>query len=300
MGYTVGEKNTAEYAEITAHRQYAPPTGAPTVEIHWSIQGGGSPFRVDLDSLWTRARPVLIAGVDVLALPPEDMLVHLCVHASQHHVFGFGLRPFCDIAETMRHYQSAIDWEQLVFLTRQWGASRCVHLTLYLAKDWLSAAVPDAVLAQLGSGPPDPGVVAWINARVFTPQAEGGDPLPANQGAGPVSNPWGRIHTSTNTLEKLCILLEACFPPPKVLAGKYALSSGSWRAYLYYPIHLRDLAMRHTRRAWQLLHHDAEAELWIARQVARIERETRWAEYLAWQEWLGAPDGPESGPIDGA
>jgi hypothetical protein len=291
LDYSVDEGNSPESEERDAHRIYAPPKGGPILEVHWNPQAGRSPFAVDVGELWARAQPVTVTGTDALSLAPEDFLLHLCLHASHRHVFDFGLRPFCDIAETLRHYGDDLDWEQLVLLTRQWGASRCVHLTLYLAKVWLAAAVPEMVLSQLGPGAPDAKVLAWVTTRVFASQPAGEDREQFDRVSGPVSNPWARLYVSRNLLEKLRVFVGACFPPPKVLADKYALPSGSWRAYLYYPVHLRDLAVRHARRAWQLLHHDAEADLWITREAARIAREARLAEFLAMQEWLGAPDG---------
>ena len=51
-----------------------------TVEPHWNIVYPTSPFKMDIAGLWVRARPATVAGVEVLALSPEDLLLHLCLH----------------------------------------------------------------------------------------------------------------------------------------------------------------------------------------------------------------------------
>jgi hypothetical protein len=80
-----------------------------TVEPHWNLFHPTSPFRTDVDGLWARARPATIAGVEVLAVSPEDLLLHLCLHTVHKHSLGSGLLSFCDIAETVRHYGPRAD-----------------------------------------------------------------------------------------------------------------------------------------------------------------------------------------------
>ena len=143
MGYTPDEKNTAELAERCVHFTYKLPREGLCMEIHWNIQLSNSPFNVDVDGLWKRTRPAMIAGVRVLALSPEDLLLHLCLHTAFRHLFGqSALRSLCDISETIRHYQDQIDWEQVRHRAHQWGIGNCLHLTLHLASKLLGAAVP--------------------------------------------------------------------------------------------------------------------------------------------------------------
>ena len=76
--------------------------GAPPVEIHWHIVSPDSTLSVDVRDLWDRAVPARIAGVEVLVFSPEDLLLHLCVHATYQHLCEFSARPSCDLAETIR------------------------------------------------------------------------------------------------------------------------------------------------------------------------------------------------------
>jgi hypothetical protein len=81
------------------------------IEIHWTIVTPTGPVRIDAAGLWDRAQPATIAGVEVLALSPEDLLLHLCLHTSHRDGFKVGLRPFSDIAETIRRFRNETDPE---------------------------------------------------------------------------------------------------------------------------------------------------------------------------------------------
>ena len=82
--------------------------GDLALEIHWTIAPPAGPARVDAAGLWDRACPANIAGVDVLALSPEDLLLHLCLHASYSESLGAGLRPFCDIAQSIHRFRGEV------------------------------------------------------------------------------------------------------------------------------------------------------------------------------------------------
>ena len=121
------------------------------IEIHWTIVPPNAPVRVDAAGLWDRAHPVTIAGVEVLALSPEDLLLHLCLHFGCDNRFG-GLKSLCDIDETIHHFGGKMGWALVVHLAREWEASRYVGLTLHLARSMLGAGVPDEVLERLTPG----------------------------------------------------------------------------------------------------------------------------------------------------
>ncbi len=77
-----------------------------SIEIHWNLVQEALGLHVDIRDVWKRTRPAQVAGVEVSILSPEDLLLHLCIHAADH-AFGLGLRPVCDLTETLRHDQGA-------------------------------------------------------------------------------------------------------------------------------------------------------------------------------------------------
>jgi len=131
-------------------RRHLPPVVVRglAIEIHWTIASPTGPVRINAAGLWDRARRTTIAGVEVLALSPEDTLLHLCLHFCYQHRL-VGLRSLCDVAETLRRFRGEMDWTQVVERAREWRASRYVGLTLHLARSVLGAGVPDDVLERL-------------------------------------------------------------------------------------------------------------------------------------------------------
>ena len=122
------------------------------IEVHWNIEDDDSPFAIDVDGLWRRAYPVQIAGASALAPAPEDLLLHLCLHASYNHgwlQFEAGLRPLVDIAATLQHFTQRIDWDVFSRRAFDWKVQRCAWLTLTLAKGLLGADVPERVVTAL-------------------------------------------------------------------------------------------------------------------------------------------------------
>jgi hypothetical protein len=137
------------------------------IEIHWRIGRPTGSIRIDTAGLWDRARPATTAGIDVLALSPEDLLLHLCLHFGHQNGLKV-LRALCDTAEMIRHYRTEIDWVQVIDRAREWGATRYVGLTLHMARTMLAAAVPDATLESLVPGGLDPKVLAVASETVIS------------------------------------------------------------------------------------------------------------------------------------
>lgn len=138
-----------------------------TIELHWTIENPNPAFRIDVNGLWERARPVSIAGVEAMVLSPEDLLLHLCLHTSYHHAFCFGLRPFCDISATIHHYQNEIDWKQIELRAHEWGVSTYVHITLWLTRELLGVTVPEALIKSLEPSDFDTHMVDLAKNQIF-------------------------------------------------------------------------------------------------------------------------------------
>jgi hypothetical protein len=145
--------------------------GIARIEIHWNITGPLDPHTIDPAELWHRAVPWSRGSVSALGLCPEDLLLHLCFHASFHHHFRYvGLRPCCDIATILLERGPSIDWTQLIQRARAWSWTRGVYLSLRLARDLLGAAVPDSALHALHPTGVDSRVLHAAADQVFAPR----------------------------------------------------------------------------------------------------------------------------------
>jgi hypothetical protein len=292
LGYT--RENDEESAEICAHVVYVMPRDRWRVEVHWHIEGWNtldhqpSPLAVDVDGLWRRAERTTLVGVECLALAPEDLLLHLCVHLSAHHGFcSNGIRSLCDIAEVARHFGADLNWDDVRDRARVWGAANCVYVCLRLARDYLAAPVPDAVLTGLPATPCPPEVLDWALARVSVAEDATLQPHaapPAEQSA-PLSN-WGRLRAAHDPAERLGVVARALVPPRQEIAWLYNVPSGSRRVYLHYPLHWSRLVLNETGRLWRLLRREAATESWVAQEAQRAGEERTRRAQCATIDWL--------------
>jgi hypothetical protein len=259
IGYSSPRQNEIQVA--CAKHHHLPPLvkqGTVPVDIHWTIGHPSSPFQIDIEGLWKRAQPATIAGIKVLVLSPEDLLLHLCLHTAFHHLFRSGIRPFYDILETIR--QSEIDWEQIPPRANQWGATNSVYLTLYLAKTLFRASVPNEILDRLKPDNFDPQIVSWAKARLFDKRAY--PPTTLIQ-----------FWKSNSYLEKANLFLKRVFLSPEEMAQLYpVLHNSPKKLYFYYLVRLKELFLHHGCRTWLLLRRNKD----LVNQAEQTEQLTDW------------------------
>jgi hypothetical protein len=234
------------------------PGGFP-IEIHWTIESPTEPFEIDVDGLWERARPAVIAGVEVLVLSPEDLLLHLCLHTSFHHQFVQGLRSCWDILKTVGHYGPQIDWEQVRHRSRQWGVEKYVYLTLYLVRELFGAAVPVQVLASLKPNHFEPRLIALARQEILT------GPTPTATVSPTFARMWGTMRVR----EKASLLAKTVFPSRKAMGRTYPEARDSRWSYRYYPVRWKDLLLKYGRSVWRLIRRDVAVAALVQREQER-------------------------------
>ncbi|MBM2840101.1 MAG: hypothetical protein HW412_629 [Bacteroidetes bacterium] len=248
----LGYVHTETKPPVTSPHHLTPfvKSGEAAIEIHWTIPPSDL-FRIDVDGIWERSRTATISGVATRVLGPEDLLLHLCLHASVHHRFGIGLRPLCDIAETVRRYESELDWDELQQRSRGWGAVTAVYLTLRVAAELVGAAVPKTILERMMPRGFDSRLVDWAKTQVFTRSEE----LRDNTAMSPrLAGFW-----QSSFLGKARLLLKAAFPPTDELARIYRVPPRSMRVFWYYPVRLKDLITMRGEAALRLARGDKQA-----------------------------------------
>lgn len=209
-------------------------SGATDVEIHWHIISAEATPTVNIDELWERAVPARLAGVDVQVLSPEDVLLHLCVHATCLHFCEFSARPWCDIAETIRHYGQGLSWDTVIERAGRWRGRRGTYLALRLAKDLLAAGVPNEVLLALKPADLEErivGIAMRQRHRVRMPTAV------------------AQVMSQHGGLERLRTIWRRVFLPKNMLADAYNIRRSDRLPYAIYATRLRDMVKRHWRTA---------------------------------------------------
>ena len=220
------------------------------VEIHWDFVTEGFSLRVDLQELWNRTKPATVAGVGVAAMSPEDLLLHLCIHASDH-VFEMGLRLLCDITETLRRNQREIDWVCIQHRADMWRVNNCAYVNLWLAKKLLGAPIPENWLDMLESQESDQRYLTLAENHLFAC-------VEKPEQASLASRNTIQVWSAKSMLDKLAILFRRIFVSRQVMAMKYHVHPNSLRVFLYYPVFLKGLLQKHGRLGWHFIRHDAQ------------------------------------------
>jgi hypothetical protein len=238
--------------------------GVAAVEIHWSLIHPNQNESLDLEDIqgiWDRAKPIHLGSRQLLSLSPEDLLLHLCLHTSYLHHFEFGLQPSCDIAWTINHFGTSLNWGHLIERTCDWGWERGVSLALRLAHDLMRARVPEAAWARLKKEENAEHMVALAKEQIF-----------ANPNAIRVSKNFAHFWEETSLRGRVGRLLDRIFLTPEIMAIHYPMGSNSLNRYWYYLVRLWVLLRRYTRLGWQLLQGNAA----LAENIKRKDQLTRW------------------------
>jgi hypothetical protein len=137
------------------------------VEVHWTIELPDSPFPIEVESLWRSAVPITLDGAPTAALPCEDLLVHLSLHAAFHHGYDIKLKHLCDFHSLVTNAPTPMDWRRVSAIATAWRGSRLVYTTLLLARDMLGTPIPAEALDSLAHEPVDAEIVPIARAHIL-------------------------------------------------------------------------------------------------------------------------------------
>lgn len=251
-------------------REGASPLGFP-IDLHWELETNVLPLRIDTSDLWRRAVPATIAGAEVLVLSPEDLVLHLCVHLANHHLFRYaGLRTLFDIRECVGRYGSSLDWGMLTRTALGWRAGNAVFVTLSAAKDLAGAEVPQSVLERLEPDGVYEDVMAWACSRMFD--------VPGFEEEPELSPNFCMLFDPGSPRRKLKRLLDLVFPSKEVVSKRFDVKYGSGSNYLHYIVRLREALPAYGRAVRGMVRRDEKVAEWVERQ--------RWSSNL--KKWLSA------------
>lgn len=265
------------WAKHLATEHHLPRFGKPDVvagvEIHWTITHPKQSYTITLDELWSRVVPVTLAGVEVLGLCPEDLLLHICEHATYHHQCLQRMRFLCDIDALVRHYGGSLDWAQVQQRAQDYHWAKGVHLALLLAQQLLATPVPSTVLRQLQTDGFNAQLTNLAIDLFFTEQT-----ITAS-----VSYDFAKLSMATSWAEKAKIIGRRLWLPRQIVAHAYAIPRQSPKLYFYYLVHYKNLLLRYSGKLWRLWRKDPVLLCIISSNLALTDRKT------ALSQWLEQP-----------
>lgn len=227
LGYT---QNISAWENMSKTYHHLPPftnKHGAMIELHWDIVSPDCPITVDVDGLWERVCLITVDDVEVRAFGPEDLLLHLCVHACYHLQFGLDLTPLCDVAGLIKTAGNKIDWQIVIERATRWGGNKCVYLMLLLVQELLGAAPPDNIMSALKPDDYQPRFFDEALEQIF-------DVSPASQMMGIGIGKLSRIREMKGIKGKMSALLKEAFPSRENMARISAASGPSRNIYLHY------------------------------------------------------------------
>jgi hypothetical protein len=262
-GYTT--PRTESIAEACA-RDHSLPTllqaGTYPIELHWTLATPADEVPLDLEGLWDRAQRVTVYGESAYVLAPEDTLLHICLHATVHHLFDQGLRPLLDLVALLDRHGTTLDWNAVVARARAWDLERAVYLLLALARREADAVISDDVFTRLQPG----GIPSAVQDAARAQLLE----LPF---LGDVSTRSVAVASSGPRQ-----LWDYVFSTRTAMAREYDARRHPLRLTRYYVARVQDLVGRYGRVAWQLVREDRGR---LAAATGRVRREQMLRGWLA-------------------
>lgn len=251
LGYTHLAADAARMKSTTPH--HLTPfrkNGCTPIEVHWTLPSMGA-FENDDGEIWARAHTATIGGCDARVLSPEDLLLHVCIHASLHHRFGLGLRPLADVAAIADRYGDVLDWNKVRAYAGEWRFITGVYLTLQLAKESVGAKISDAILLAMRPSDFNNKLTEWAKEQIFTRNTELGD-------SSAMSPRLAQFMGSPSLIEKIRLLFRLAFPSREDMARTSGVPLHSTRLILSYPRHWKDILFLRGGVVWRLFIRDKE------------------------------------------
>lgn len=134
------------------------------LDVHWQVMPKFFYFPLDLDGVWQRLTPLMLAGTRVNALAIEDAVLILCVHGAKH--IWKRLEWVVSVAELAR-VQTRLDWDALLARARASGVERMVALGFLLAQQLLDAELPAPIASAVRADRALEALASQIRARLF-------------------------------------------------------------------------------------------------------------------------------------
>ena len=139
--------------------------GMVTIDLHWRFVPSPFYFPFNLKPLWECREQMPFAGTTILNIPPEDLLLILCVHGAKDR--WSRLKWICDIAELIRAH-GRLDWTRVIEQARALSSERKLLLGLLLASDLLGAALPEDVWQRVQTSPAVKSLAVQVRERLFS------------------------------------------------------------------------------------------------------------------------------------
>ena len=217
----------------------------PVVEIHWTTCNPDDTYRFDLTEFWQRATPNDFFGETALSLSPEDLILHLCHHSSYHHLFDVGIRPLCDLARIIEHFQDQLDWDALQMTAEKWQWGKGLYLMLGLIHRYFDVILPDTIMKSIQYYGIDTEILEIAESEL----------LENRKLSKAMTAPFTDFIEQTNFINKIKLMIQRIFISPGIMSIMYPVKPHYTdpKLYFYYLVRIRDLWQHHYQHTQKLI-----------------------------------------------
>lgn len=117
-----------------------------TIEVHRALAPHGQ-YRVDHEALFARSEAFRFGQVPARGLAPEDLLLHLVVHAAKTQFSIVELKHVQDVALLVT--RRPVQWDMFERLAREAGCTSAAWVWLSAAAKIFGAPIPEEVLQRI-------------------------------------------------------------------------------------------------------------------------------------------------------
>ncbi len=198
------------------------------LDLHWHIVTSEWYRRasaIDVETMWSAARPLALGDTSTWQLSPEDTLIHLCLHPGIQHGYACPLIPYVDMDWLVHSHD--LQWGLLVERVANFRVKVPVYWGLSLARRLLGTEVPPPVMRVLQP----PGYRRRIMQRLMPQQ-----PLPPVNSTSVARNRLLRVSLIDRPSDMVKMTLRTLFPRREWLVARYALKE-RLLVHLYRLIH---------------------------------------------------------------
>jgi hypothetical protein len=247
LGYVPEQHFTPaqERRELRRNCEYnmAHPHNRTRVELHWRLFERYIRFDLDEQVVLDRRRPVTFLGREVAAIPPEEMLVIMCVHNGAKHQWD-EVRSVYDIDRIVGSTPD-LDWKQVMMLAGQYHVKRIVRIGLALARSVIGTGLPDAVDAWIATDPEADTLREEYESRLFVPRTPEGKEIDRNA-PGDIRRYFRSRERIRDRMRYLPFVARSIFRPTDQEDAVFALPPAL--RFLYYVLRPVRLALRYLGR----------------------------------------------------
>lgn len=175
------------------------------------------------ENIWSRAIHKKVGKASVQFSSPEDSLIHLCEHASIHHLFSIGPLTLSDIHYLIVTHE--LNWSYILEFSKTYHLKRALLATLAQASSRIGTTIPEQVLRTLGANRLDNSLLDAVDDIMLSR-------LEQHQNT---KEPETKLFYSNSVLKILRLLASRLFVSRLEIANEFNVSPNSLMVYFYYP-----------------------------------------------------------------